>query len=113
MLKNAPTLAIGGVDTEENEHCKVLPALRVQIPQVQRVLLQGQRSPGLRRRGASQRGAARAGRMMNRTVGGKRDDYVISAREKEARRWRLAHQGKRSQISARNPYFSCQLRQLF
>ena len=34
MLKNAPTLAIGGVDTEENEHCKVLPALRVQIPQV-------------------------------------------------------------------------------
>ena len=34
MKKNAPTLAIGGVDTEENEHCKVLPALRVQIPQV-------------------------------------------------------------------------------
>ena len=25
MLKNAPTLAIGGVDTEENEHCKVCP----------------------------------------------------------------------------------------
>ena len=25
MLKNAPTLAIGGVDTEENENCKVCP----------------------------------------------------------------------------------------
>ena len=25
MLKNEPTLAIGGVDTEENEHCKVCP----------------------------------------------------------------------------------------
>ena len=25
MLKNAPTLAIGGVDREENEHCKVCP----------------------------------------------------------------------------------------
>ena len=25
MLKNAPTLAIGGVHTEENEHCKVCP----------------------------------------------------------------------------------------
>ena len=24
-LKNALTLAIGGVDTEENEHCKVCP----------------------------------------------------------------------------------------
>ena len=25
MLKNASTLAIGGVDTEENEHCEVCP----------------------------------------------------------------------------------------
>ena len=25
MLKNAPTLAIGGVDTEENEQCEVCP----------------------------------------------------------------------------------------
>ena len=25
MLKNAPTLAIGGVDTEENEHSEVCP----------------------------------------------------------------------------------------
>ena len=25
MLKNAPTLAIRGVDTEENEHCEVCP----------------------------------------------------------------------------------------
>ena len=25
MLKNASTLAIGGVDTDENEHCKVCP----------------------------------------------------------------------------------------
>ena len=25
MLKNEPTLAIGGVDPEQNEHCEVLP----------------------------------------------------------------------------------------
>ena len=25
MLKNAPSFAIGGVDTEENEHCEVCP----------------------------------------------------------------------------------------
>ena len=25
MLNNVPTLAIGGVDTEENEHCEVCP----------------------------------------------------------------------------------------
>ena len=35
MLKNAPTLAIGGVDAEENEHCKVCPLSVYRSPKYQ------------------------------------------------------------------------------
>ena len=43
MLKNAPTLAIGGVDTEENEHCKVCPLSVYRSPRCSDTTVAGQR----------------------------------------------------------------------
>ena len=39
MLKNAPTVAIGGVDTQENEHCEVCPLSVYRSPRCSSSLL--------------------------------------------------------------------------